>query len=588
MPRIGSFEPNNAFAPFVQNSPGPVSAPNIPNTGAPITEAALHGANTLANDAAESRNVVTNGILDVAGVTLQKVQEKVQRQQEKKLAIEKAQQTVINNTAVNNALSNWRVGTNQAALNIRSNPANTDSWVPQLQKTIDDGLPDFMAKQNLTKDQQAIFRERISEAQTPYILDMQNAAGEVGKAYTQHTISTRLDAQGLSGNQVKDMASLDLGIANIRDKKANQDVFDFYGPKADPMLAKTQEDYLANAIHANYANTGFVKDILKKYAPMLKGEQIEQFSKDADAQEQLNLKYADEVKTKDQYNMQRTIKDLIDNGNANIMDGKVVGSTLSDLRKLADNPLVKNNGALKDLIANGMKSMTVDTQKILQDNRQNAYFSAFLQGQARIATTFAQGQERFNSWAQHQAQLEHMSSPQATKANDEWSGYLSQLEAAAKVKDVKTGFATAEAARESLTKAANNKFITDTTRRDALKKINSETDTLNNLIDQKQPQKTGWLGFAESNEDRVINHKLAKPPEALFAKLGYKPSDTAKRQKATVIYRELNSTKIDSFKPYKDAKGNTHSVPTDEDFSELQKWVGDYMNANRNYYGLSE
>jgi hypothetical protein len=579
MPRIGNFEPNNAFAPFVQNSPGPVSAPNIPNTGAPITDAALHGANTLANDAAESRNVVTNGILDVAGVTLQKVQEKVQRQQEKKLAIEKAQQTVINNTAVNNALSNWRVGTNQAALNIRSNPANTDSWVPQLQKTIDDGLPDFMAKQNLTKDQQAIFRERISEAQTPYILDMQNAAGEVGKAYTQHTIDTRLNAQGLSGNQVKDMASLDLGIANIRDKNANQDVFDFYGPKADPMLAKTQEDYLANAIHANYANTGFVKDILKKYAPMLKGEQIEQFSKDADAQEQRNLEFKDQVRTSEQYALKKQADDLDDfiTRNSNNKDG--VSKAVVTLTKMLDNPLVKSTGALKKQISGTIGQAQGTQRQIESTARQLAATERGIAASNRSANAAERSNYLFERGQASRDLADRIGSPEGQKITRNYQSLINDASFAVKNKDFTHAFSKINDARNAIRYAWKNNFMSNKDYDNNLAAIDNEARTANKAAGTRKDE---WAAPWNADDEMTARMRTSASPQSLYRDLG--ANTQAAKDKIDMVYREFKNTAVDKFNP--ESTKDKRAKPNQADLKVFDQWAQQQVRKHRHDYGI--
>jgi hypothetical protein len=587
MPRIGNFEPNNAFAPFVQNSPGPVSAPNLPDTGTNIAEGVVRSAGQLANDVAESRNVVTGGILDLAGVAVNKATKYFQQQQ----AIKKTAEIKLKNeqdmTAVNNAGSDWKIWVNGKKNKIEQDPSSTATWDQQLQNEMNNGKDDFIKSRNFTKDQLGLFQEKMNDFGTPYVTAIQNKAEETGLAYSKNSVVSTQAGQAAAGNTVTDMDGIHNQI--VTNEQYRPTVYAHFGDASRSMVDKTNELFLKNVIGANYKNTSFVDSVLNnpEYKKMIPGEEWKKLSEDNQLQIQKNFEQADLVKTADQYKVQRQIKDLIDQGNDNIQDPNIVGSVLKQLRTFDGNTVVKNTGALRDLIANGRKSMTVDAQKIIQDNRQNAYFSAFLQGQARIATTFAQGQERFATWAKDQAQLERMSSPQATKVNDEWANSVAQLETAQQAKDVKTGFAAAESARSALTDAAAHRYITPKTRHDVLQKINLETDKLNTLVDQKQPQKTGWFG-AESNEDKLLNHKLAKPPESLFTKLGYKSSDTAKRQRATVIYRELNSTKIDSFAAYKDAKGVTHAVPTDDDFNEIGRWVGDYMNVNRDYYGLSK
>lgn len=70
MPRIGDFTPNNPLNPVIQSSPGPISAPNLPDTGANVSESIIHGQEGLTGDLAHSQGVVMSGLNRVvSGVT---------------------------------------------------------------------------------------------------------------------------------------------------------------------------------------------------------------------------------------------------------------------------------------------------------------------------------------------------------------------------------------------------------------------------------------------------------------------------------------------------------------------------------------
>jgi hypothetical protein len=65
MPRIGDFNPNQPFNPVIQNSPGPISAPNLPDTGGAVSESIIHGQEGITNDLEHSSSAVRSGLTNV-------------------------------------------------------------------------------------------------------------------------------------------------------------------------------------------------------------------------------------------------------------------------------------------------------------------------------------------------------------------------------------------------------------------------------------------------------------------------------------------------------------------------------------------
>src|ERR1700679_3766079 len=54
MPKIGNYTPNEPFQQVIQSSPGPVSAPSLPDTGSALAEGNIRNASQTANNIAET------------------------------------------------------------------------------------------------------------------------------------------------------------------------------------------------------------------------------------------------------------------------------------------------------------------------------------------------------------------------------------------------------------------------------------------------------------------------------------------------------------------------------------------------------
>jgi hypothetical protein len=74
MPKIGNYTPNEPFNQVIQNSPGPISAPNLPDTGSALAEGNIRNASQSATNVAESGalglRTISNVVNDVGGAIM--------------------------------------------------------------------------------------------------------------------------------------------------------------------------------------------------------------------------------------------------------------------------------------------------------------------------------------------------------------------------------------------------------------------------------------------------------------------------------------------------------------------------------------
>lgn len=112
MPKIGNYTPNNPLAPFIQSSPGPVSAPNLPNTGSALAEGNIRNAAQSAANVSETGDLVRGTLVKglgavAAGVAAATTLSKITAA---KQALINKQQT---NSIVNNAVQEMNDAQNQ-------------------------------------------------------------------------------------------------------------------------------------------------------------------------------------------------------------------------------------------------------------------------------------------------------------------------------------------------------------------------------------------------------------------------------------------------------------------------------------------
>jgi hypothetical protein len=223
MPKIGT----DVLTPFIQNSPGAVGAPSIPNTGAPITEAALHGASTLSSAVAQSGNELTSNILNLGGTIVQGLEQKVAHQ--RVIKEEKAKQLagMQNNADMENYFGKYKTQATDIIDKISNNPNITAEQRPkEIQRQLSDFGDSYASTLESNKQVQLGVQSRIA----PYNAGMYDSA--VNAEGTER-IAQSMKLQEATDDTYVNRATTIQGVrdvaARLADPKVHQNLYHMLG-----------------------------------------------------------------------------------------------------------------------------------------------------------------------------------------------------------------------------------------------------------------------------------------------------------------------------------------------------------------------
>lgn len=216
MPRIG----DNILTPFIKDSPGAVGAPSIPNTGAPITESELHGANTLSEAVGSSANERTSEILNLGSAVLSGVDRSLAHKQA--LAEEYKKQL----TAKQNAsfVSNYATNFNMDATDISNNIINDKTIAPEkkpdiIRKTLNDRAQIYQA--NVANQTNEMVAEGLKPELNNAITSWHNKASD--NVQTENNIQAK-DLQTNTLDRLVKSVNYPGGIDNLSKYFSNPDI----------------------------------------------------------------------------------------------------------------------------------------------------------------------------------------------------------------------------------------------------------------------------------------------------------------------------------------------------------------------------
>jgi hypothetical protein len=172
MPRIGDYNPGNPLAPFIQPSPGPVSAPNLPDAGANIWPDLVKAGNAMNDQLEQAGRVVNSGLGRIAGAGID-VYKNIQRHAN----ATQQMHTLYNNNAAGAAASTLVGNSNTNLSNYTAkNMNNVDAYSDENNATFLDN-----------------FDKSASDARTKLVSDLQKT--KTGGAEALNTFDTSVRSQ---------------------------------------------------------------------------------------------------------------------------------------------------------------------------------------------------------------------------------------------------------------------------------------------------------------------------------------------------------------------------------------------------------